>query len=422
MQAYGPILLYNPGSYFVLVRILLLILIVSISASEAFSGRVTSVIVDAETGEPLAMATIFNAKGNVIGFTDDKGCLPSLMDEQYPLTIRYMGYESAIIKKPTTQAIRLKAKSYQLPDIKIESTSNKVTHLLGYVREYSTMISCYDTITLFREKTVDFMIPNKNVKRYKGWLSPRILSTKSYYHFSDAYGLDSVSDYFREHFSWSDWVGIIDRLNIPRKVLEDIEITYTVAGEYSPAAIWKRNGENLHLDLDILADSINYKWIPRLSSFIRFNRQNPEFTKLYVRYDFSNVTGSTVYADNIGRISFNIETNGRGRKLFRVFGKDEPYKVNTYAEVYITDKEYLSVSAAKKWEKRHISSEETGIIAPSDAPELHASIKELIARVDDIDKEGIRINQEIDSRIGNQKTILAKPKNVFEKILRVIKH
>ena len=74
--------------------------------------------------------------------------------------------------------------------------------------------------------------------------------------------------------------------------------------------------------------------------------------------------------------------------MFRFNRVDEPCFVSTYAEVYILDKEYITVKEAKKWDKHNFMTDEIGIYRPLEAPELQPSILDLMARVDNIDKEG----------------------------------
>ena len=96
-----------------------------------------------------------------------------------------------------------------------------------------------------------------------------MLASKSYYHFTDINGLDSVSDRFRQHFSWSDWVGIASHADLP-EALKGAEIASdTTYGKYSRALAWRRNGHRVDLDIDLLADTANLHWAPGIASFIR---------------------------------------------------------------------------------------------------------------------------------------------------------
>ena len=60
--------------------------------------------------------------------------------------------------------------------------------------------------------------------------------------------------------------------------------------------------------------------------------------------------------------------------------RGKKFDVDTYAEMYITDKEYMSVGQAKKFEKRDRRVEAVAIVSPDHAPELQPAIVELVGR------------------------------------------
>ena len=167
-----------------------------------------AVIVDSRTGLPLPKASVLDKKGKLIGFCSENGELPDIPASAYPLSIRCIGYKTVKIQQPTDEHIALEETTYDLPELKVDRKKHQVLHIIGYLREYSTLESYYDTVFLFREKTIDFMIPTKQVKKYEGWTRPRVLESKSYYHFTNVEGLDSVSKYYEQIFSWSDLAGI----------------------------------------------------------------------------------------------------------------------------------------------------------------------------------------------------------------------
>ena len=252
-----------------------------------------------------------------------------------------------------------------LPELLVNPKKRQVLHLNGYLREYSTLTTYSDTVLLFREKTVDFMVPVRKTGNYRGWLSPRVLASRSYYHFTNSSGLDSVSNHFGQHFSWSDWVGI-----------------------------FKRHEEG------VKADQANMDWIPGLFDLFR---RKVEFTKFKIKYILSGVDNNSVYADNILCMFFNIESNGRGRNLRYLMNSDGPMYVDTHAELYITDIEYMTVREACRLEKNPPSAEEVGIKAPANAPELHPAICELVERVDNFDYIGHRLIEKADPRYAGKK-------------------
>lgn len=293
---------------------------------------------------------------------------------------------------------RRSEKIVDLPEVLVKSHKNKMLHLLGYVREYSTLSSYTDTIFLFREKLVDFMLPSDSKMHYKGWSSPRVINSKSYYHFTNAHGLDSVSDESNYHFSWSDWLGVLPACRMPSP-LRKVEIgTDTLHGKYSPVEIWRKDGENVSIDVNVLADTVARKWVPNLSLFFR---RNTDFEEFNVKFNYDNVLSGTIFPVDLTGYSFSIDSKERGHTMFRFGRVGEPCYVTTKAEVYILDREFVSVKEAKKWEKHDFKEDEIDIYVPAEAPTLSNEILALMERVDKIDKAGVRLLLAPDERLGS---------------------
>ena len=171
----------------------------------------------------------------------------------------------------------------ELPEVIVESRRNRVLHILAYVREYSTLATYTDTVFLFREKMVDYMFSTDGETKFRGWSTPRILTCKSYYRFTDENGLDSVSDASHYHFSWSDWIGLEPKVSLPNKLRNTKIVTDTLHGKYSPTEIWDRIDDRLKIEIDVLSDTASRKWVPNLSGFFR---RDLEFDKFKVKYNY----------------------------------------------------------------------------------------------------------------------------------------
>ncbi|MDE5812739.1 MAG: hypothetical protein K2H72_00495, partial [Muribaculaceae bacterium] len=197
----------------------------------------------------------------------------------------------------------------ELPEVKVSTKHRPILHLTGYIRELSTMSSSCDTLTLYREKWVDFMIPTGKEKRYQGWTDPRLLKTKSYYKWTDSSGLDSVSDRASHHFSWSDWVSLPRRANFPALLAGNRLGTDTVMGKYSPTEIWRKDSAGVNVTVNVLADSTRRKWTPRLAGPLW---RDTEFERLVMDYRFSDTDTFAVKPQNLDRLSCRIESMGRG--------------------------------------------------------------------------------------------------------------
>ena len=87
-----------------------------------------------------------------------------------------------------------------LPEFVYTPGEPRALHILAFVRDSSSLTTYTNTVILFREKWVDFMLPERPTKKISQWRRPRVLTTKSYYRFKDYGGLDSVSDKCSHHF------------------------------------------------------------------------------------------------------------------------------------------------------------------------------------------------------------------------------
>ena len=354
------------------------------------------VVADSISHIPLPNASVYNCEGDAVGVSDGNGVLPALSMDNFPIVIRYIGFDDKIVHYGSRDTVFMAEIISELPEMVVESRKQRLLHVLAYVREYSTLSTYTDTVFLFREKMVDYMLPSDERMKFRGWSTPRILTSKSYYRFANDAGLDSVSDVSRHHFSWSDWIGMSMKTALPERLRNASAGTDTVYGKYSPTEIWLRSNDSVSVSVDVLADITSRKWVPDLAGFFR---KDLDFERFRLKYDYDYLDGDSLSALNLTGYSFNIESNGRGHSMFRFNRINEPFFVSTSADVYILDKEYISVKEAKKWEKRRFDTEETGIYEPMEAPALSPAILALIDRVDNIDKENIRLDTAPDRRM-----------------------
>ena len=57
-------------------------------------------VIDATDHSPVSAASIFDASGNMVGFTWSDGVFSEIPTTAYPVTIRCMGYEQLVIERP----------------------------------------------------------------------------------------------------------------------------------------------------------------------------------------------------------------------------------------------------------------------------------------------------------------------------------
>ncbi len=93
--------------------------------------------------------------------------MPPLADSDYPVSIRCIGYDTRTICRPTSSRIKMQELVYELPEAVVSSRQQEVLHLTGYLREFSTLTTGSDTVTLFREKAVDYMLPTAHTRKFE---------------------------------------------------------------------------------------------------------------------------------------------------------------------------------------------------------------------------------------------------------------
>lgn len=369
-------------------------LLFSIISMELWASEV--IVVDSATNVALPNASIYDKDGTPVGLSNSKGVIPKIARSHYPITVRYLGFNDKSVMYGCNDTVFLSESVSELPEMIVESSRHRVLHILAYVREYSTLSTYTDTIFLFREKMVDYMLPSDNKVKFDGWSSPRVLTCKSYYRFTNNNGLDSVSDTSQHHFTWSDWIAIPPEVSMPMRIKSSRISADTLFGKYNPTEIWRRNNDRIRIDIDVLADTISRKWVPKLAYFFR---RGLDYNKFKVSFNYDNIEGNSLSGFDLDGYSFSIESKGRGREMFRFNKINEPFFVSTNAEVYILDKEHITVKEAKKWEKRDFDVDEIGIYEPMDAPQLSAAILDLVERVDLLDKHKIRLDFIPDHRL-----------------------
>lgn len=396
--------------------ILIFLMLVLFSVTAEGQTGCDAVVADSISHQPLPNASVFDRHGKFIGSCRAGGKLPYIPAADYPVTIRYMGFKEHVLSDAAcSDTIFLQESITELPEVVIESRQHKLLHILAYVREYSTLSTYTDTVFLFREKMVDYMLPSEKKVRFKGWTSPRVITSKSYYRFTNATGLDSVSDRCSHHFSWADWVGIVPAAKLPSGLCGIESGTDTVRGKYSSTETWVKSGSRVTLDVNVMADTASRKWVPNLSLFFR---DDVDFEQFKVRFNYDDIVGDILSPIDLTGYSFNIESNGRGHGLFRFNRHNEPFFVSSYAEVYIIDKEYITVKEAKKWDRRDAENNEIEIFEPAEAPALQPSIQMLVDRVNAVDHDLVRLDFTPDQRLAGRKI---QKMNIGQRVLKRVK-
>ncbi len=288
-------------------------------------------------------------------------------------------------------------RNIKLPELIVSGKNKKVLHIIGYMREYSTLTTLSDTVFLYREKLVDFAPSNMNIK-FEGWNLPRIMSSKSYYRFTNDAGLDSVSNKYYRYFTFADYIGLPKPETIPVNLQNDRSGTDTIKARYGLNALWEKDSERVKLEIDLLNDTARLKQFPMLNKFTRDDYL--DFRELKIQYLFDGVDYDIVNPEKLTKMSFTIESKGRVDKRVSMSPSSKPEWVSTYAELYVLDREYISRSDANKWRKQYIDWNMAAPYLGQIVPPRTDTIDILVSRVDAIDHQQVRLREETDMRLA----------------------
>ena len=353
-------------------------LILSSSTFDADAYR----LIDASTNAPLPLASITDCSGNVVGMTDKSGVIPELQKDRYPITFNYMGYASLQILKPAEDDVKMIQQDYELPEIVISPGARPLLHLTGYMREITSVLSSSDSVTIFKESVVDFLVPVEKTKA-KGWKKARELASKTYVRMSDAAGLDSVSTSHEYEFMlWGYRKGLIpSSAKIPDKIKDTNVACDTIMGKYYPKIIWLKNGDVTRWYGDALANEKNHITTPWALKLFGLTTDVTEISENYV---FDTPDGGFIRPTDLRQVSVTIDMLAKGTLFKKTFDSSSPVNVRTYMELYLTDREFLSVEEGKSLKNEIPSIESSDILAPANANPLHPAIMRTVERVNSL--------------------------------------
>ena len=157
-------------------------------------------VIDAVDHSPVAAASIFDATGNMVGFTWSNGEFSEIPESAYPITVRCMGYEMLVIERSEDKTWEMIPMAYELDEVVIVPVNRNVLKQTFYVREYTSMYNETDTITYFSEYMADRFIPTSKDAKFGGNTSLRMLADRHYTHYQ-LFGEDSIDVESKRKFS-----------------------------------------------------------------------------------------------------------------------------------------------------------------------------------------------------------------------------
>lgn len=321
---------------------LIALLAVMPSAICAMAGiRVT----DAEDGSAINGATVMARSGVILGITDINGNFSGYNDNDFPLTVRCLGYEQAECEKGT-EKIEMRTVDYQLPEYTVTADGHPISRMLCLIREYSAGATPSDTVQYLSIHIGDLFYKDKDVK-VKGFKHAdgkfRRILTRTYERNANNKGLDSIAKYDKP--SEMSWLSLI---SIPTKTrrVKNLEVRdTTVTGKFGPKQHLKITPNYISIHTDALADYEGHVMSPMI------------FKLLGMTIDINELQGNCLYRtpDN-GKMgpeelisgSVSMQSLAKGKVFKWIFHSSDPIQMNGYFEYYPISIEYLTAEEAKE--------------------------------------------------------------------------
>ena len=335
-------------------------------------------VIDSTDRSPISAASIFDATGNMVGFTWSDGVFSEIPASAYPVTLRCLGYEQFIIERPENKTWEMTPIAYELEEVVIVPVKRNILKQTFYVREYFSMSSETDTITFFNEHMADRFIPTSKDVKFGGNTELRLLESRQYGHYQ-LFGQDSITNDPESMFpSMATIFEPIDKeIPVPKSFKEQENATkfHEVPGKSGMELIAKQNDQTFTISMDALADTKDHKISPWPLKLLGFTM---EFNQLYITQAY-RVNEKGVYLPNdLLEASFVMQADGKGKYLRMELNSDKPIVIRSLIELYIVDRDYLSKEEAKAAYKN----KPTGVkfVVPSTVPPLNEATLRMVER------------------------------------------
>lgn len=312
--------------------------------------RARTVVVDAVDATPLPAASVFDATGRMVALTDADGAFSAAL----PATVRCMGYEPATLAVDA-DTLRMSPASYELQGMTVNLAERDVLRLVCYVREFMGMAADSTTSVLYAEYMVDYMLPMRKLKKFKGRFSPRVLAKRSVMRMSRTDAADSIAadPEGADELSWLQLASMpAPSPDGTYEMLPDSvrgrACSYSVPGKYGTLREYRVTPALVTVNVDPLADSEEH-------------RISPWFFKLFgFTIDIAELTSSTGYVppesgelrpEDMVMRTFSMEALARGKLFKKLLGCKSDMKMKAFFEIYPVDREYLTATEARAAEK-----------------------------------------------------------------------
>lgn len=335
-------------------------------------------VIDATDHSPISTASIFDASGNMIGFTWSDDVFAEIPESAYPITLRCIGYEQLIIERPENKVWEMTPTVYELDEVVIVPVKRNVLKQTFYVREYFSMSNESDTITFFVEHMANRFIPTSKDAKFGGNSSLRILDSHHYSRYQLA-GNDSIIANPESPFpSMLSVFDLNDKEVIAPASFKEPGNTNKLHEESDKSGITlikKQNAQTFTMIKGVLSEGKKHIVSPWPLKLLGLTM---DFNQLYATHAY-HVNDKGIYLPkDLTEASFVMEADGRGKYLRKALNSEKPIKIRTMIELYIVDRDYLSKEEAKKEYKNKPSN--VKFVIPSTVPPLNEATRRMVER------------------------------------------
>lgn len=307
-------------------------------------------VTDAETGQPLPKASVFDKKGVFIAVTDDDGIVPeSVSLASYPINIRNVGYIPLKLMTPDLGIVTMDEATYTLPEIVVDDFSRNILYLQAYVREYATIENSKDTMAMFTEQIVDYAIPVGKAK-YKGWKKPRVLAQREYEYLKidkKKTSIDTMLVKDGGKFRATNFK-ISQNFKLPESILTGDSTVIVKHGKYYPEERWSIAGDYYIYETDGLSDYKDHYFQP---GFLKLFGMSAGMSMDDRKYIFEKGTKRGADVENLVAASENLDLIMKGKIIKKATEQKEDTKMAFFTEMFVIDRAYLTAEEAKDLKK-----------------------------------------------------------------------
>ena len=334
-------------------------------------------VVDATNNTPISAASIMDVEGNVVGFTLYDGTFPEISESSYPITVRCIGYEQLVIKRPRGKSWEMKPMVYELEEVVISPVRRNVLKQTFYAREYFSFTTKSDTVTIFVEHMADRFIPIGKDAKFGGSSSLRLLDSRSYARYKV---LDRDSVAMEEKSTVPTILSVLepndDAVTAPESFKSgDAVKYYEESGKSGIAVIQKQNTQVFTTIEDALAGKKEHSASPWILKLLGMTL---DIKQLYVTHAYRTNAEGVYLPEDLIENGFVMEADGRGKLFRKIVESDEPVLIRSMLEMYVVDRERLTKDEAKEQYKNQPTN--VKYLIPSTVPALNAATRKMVER------------------------------------------